>query len=200
MLPVSRSSSQIRPEVGSIIRLIIRSDVVLPQPDGPTSTVIWPDGATMSSWSTATVPSGYLLDTDSNRIIRSPPPCGPQAAEWSCADQPRRSEQLGEDASLPAHDAAEAATSDSRPSATAPSVEDGAGVAGAVATVMGTFVRAGLPSGGKVLPCGGRVAQSETLWKPLARWTRVAPGMRLRETRHSTAFQPNRPRPGRAIR
>ena len=45
---VSWSSSQIRPEVGSIIRLIIRSDVVLPQPDGPTNTVIWPDGATTS--------------------------------------------------------------------------------------------------------------------------------------------------------
>ena len=42
---MSLSSSQMRPEVGSIIRLIIRSDVVLPQPDGPTNTVIWPDGA-----------------------------------------------------------------------------------------------------------------------------------------------------------
>ena len=42
MLAVSVSSSQIVPDVGSIIRLIIRSDVVLPQPDGPTSTVILP--------------------------------------------------------------------------------------------------------------------------------------------------------------
>ena len=58
MLAVSVSSSQIVPEVGSIIRLIIRSEVVLPQPDGPTSTVIWPDGASSSSSSTATVPSG----------------------------------------------------------------------------------------------------------------------------------------------
>ena len=58
MLAVSVSSSQIVPEVGSIIRLIIRSDVVLPQPDGPTSTVILPDGASSSSSSTATVPSG----------------------------------------------------------------------------------------------------------------------------------------------
>ena len=40
MLAVSVSSSQIVPSVGSIIRLIIRSDVVLPQPDGPTRTVI----------------------------------------------------------------------------------------------------------------------------------------------------------------
>ena len=62
-LPVSLSSSQIRPEVGSIIRLIIRSDVVLPQPEGPTKTVIWPEGASRSSDSTATVPSGYFLPT-----------------------------------------------------------------------------------------------------------------------------------------
>ena len=55
---VSRSSSQMRPLVGSIIRLIIRRLVVLPQPDGPTRTVIWPDGASRSRWSTATVPSG----------------------------------------------------------------------------------------------------------------------------------------------
>ena len=37
---VSWSSIQIRPEVGSIIRLTMRSEVVLPQPEGPTSTVI----------------------------------------------------------------------------------------------------------------------------------------------------------------
>ena len=40
MVPVSWSSSQIVPEVGSIIRLTIRSVVVLPQPEGPTRTVI----------------------------------------------------------------------------------------------------------------------------------------------------------------
>ena len=57
-----------RPDVGSIIRLIIRRDVVLPHPDGPTSTVIWPDGASSDRSSTATVPSGYLLVTLSNRI------------------------------------------------------------------------------------------------------------------------------------
>ena len=33
-----------RPPVGSISRLIIRSVVVLPQPDGPTSTQISPVG------------------------------------------------------------------------------------------------------------------------------------------------------------
>src|SRR4051812_36624138 len=70
---VSWSSSQIFPLVGSIIRLIIRSDVVLPQPDGPTKTVIWPVGATRSRLSTATVPSGYCLVTPANLIIATPP-------------------------------------------------------------------------------------------------------------------------------
>ena len=56
------------PEVGSTIRLIIRSEVVLPQPDGPTSTVICPDGATRSRPSTAVVPSGYRFTTESNLI------------------------------------------------------------------------------------------------------------------------------------
>ena len=40
----STPSSRIRPEVGSISRLTILSDVVLPQPDGPTSTQILPAG------------------------------------------------------------------------------------------------------------------------------------------------------------
>ena len=35
-------STRIVPPVGSIMRLIIRSEVVLPQPDGPTNTVIRP--------------------------------------------------------------------------------------------------------------------------------------------------------------
>jgi len=46
-----------RPPVGAIMRFTIRSDVVLPQPDGPTIVVIWPVGASRSSASTATVPS-----------------------------------------------------------------------------------------------------------------------------------------------
>jgi hypothetical protein len=46
------------PDVGSISRLIIRIDVVFPQPDGPTSVVILPFGAVIVSLSTATVPSG----------------------------------------------------------------------------------------------------------------------------------------------
>src|SRR6476661_5622984 len=90
MLAVSVSSSQILPSLGSIIRLIIRSEVVLPQPEGPTSTVIWPVGASRLSSSTATVPSGYLLVTPSKTIMRanlmqgtdqrSPPETGPRPA------------------------------------------------------------------------------------------------------------------------
>ena len=38
IVAVSWSSSHMRPDVGSIIRLIIRKLVVLPQPDGPTKT------------------------------------------------------------------------------------------------------------------------------------------------------------------
>src|SRR5689334_22808978 len=65
---VSSSSSQTVPDVGSTIRLTIRSEVVLPQPEGPTRTVIRPDGATRSSPSTAVVPPGYRLTTESNLI------------------------------------------------------------------------------------------------------------------------------------
>ncbi len=66
---VSSPSTRMRPPVGSIIRLIIRKDVVLPQPDGPTNTVVWPVGASKLNPPTATVPSGYFLVTDSNVII-----------------------------------------------------------------------------------------------------------------------------------
>ncbi len=58
-----------RPEVGSTIRLIIRMDVVLPQPDGPTNTVSVPSGTSSVRSSTATVPSGYRLVTPANEII-----------------------------------------------------------------------------------------------------------------------------------
>ncbi len=64
----SLPSIRIVPDVGSIIRLIIRSDVVLPQPEGPTSTVMAPVGMVMERLPTATVPSGYLLVTSSNSI------------------------------------------------------------------------------------------------------------------------------------
>ena len=52
------SSRQWVPSVGSIRRLIIRSEVVLPQPLGPTKTIVLPSGTSRSSASTATVPSG----------------------------------------------------------------------------------------------------------------------------------------------
>src|SRR5690348_9511532 len=57
-----------RPLVGSTSRLIMRSVVVLPQPDGPTSTHTSPSGTNrLSSW-TATRPFGNCLVTASSRI------------------------------------------------------------------------------------------------------------------------------------
>jgi hypothetical protein len=44
-----------RPEVGSLSRLIIRIVVVLPQPDGPTKTTISPAGISSETSSTAGV-------------------------------------------------------------------------------------------------------------------------------------------------
>src|SRR5882757_5708292 len=70
---MSLPSIRIRPPVGSIMRLIIRSDVVLPQPDGPTNTVIRPASIVRSSLLTAIVPSGYCLVTAWNSITRDPP-------------------------------------------------------------------------------------------------------------------------------
>src|ERR1700687_4891258 len=58
------------PDVASIIRLIIRMDVVLPHPDGPTNTASVPLGTSRVSLSTATVPSGYSLVTSSKVIMR----------------------------------------------------------------------------------------------------------------------------------
>src|SRR5664279_4021954 len=83
----SRSSIQMRPLVGSIMRLIMRRLVVLPQPEGPTKTVILPDGAVRLRSSTAIVPSGYCLVTDSNRIIASPPHLEPLPTGELPADQ-----------------------------------------------------------------------------------------------------------------
>src|SRR6476659_6075469 len=57
------------PDVGSIIRLIMRIDVVLPQPEGPTNTVSVPSGTSRVRSSTATVPSGYCLVTASKVIM-----------------------------------------------------------------------------------------------------------------------------------
>ena len=64
----------IAPSVGSTIRLIIRSVVVLPQPDDPTRTVISPVGISIDRRSTAIVPSGNRFVTLSKRITtRSTP-------------------------------------------------------------------------------------------------------------------------------
>ena len=59
-----------------IMRLTMRSVVVLPQPEGPTSTVIWPVGASSVRLSTATEPSSPpspLLPSGS----RDPPGASP---------------------------------------------------------------------------------------------------------------------------
>jgi hypothetical protein len=66
---MSSPSIEIRPLVRSMVRLIIRSEVVLPQPEGPTNTVISLLGIRSESVSTATVPSGYCLVTSSNSIM-----------------------------------------------------------------------------------------------------------------------------------
>src|ERR1700742_632816 len=60
------------PAEGSIIRLIIRIEVVLPHPDGPTNTARVPSGTSSDRSSTATVPSGYFLVTRSKLIMCSP--------------------------------------------------------------------------------------------------------------------------------
>src|SRR5664279_1414790 len=83
----SLSLIQMRPLVGSIMRLIMRRLVVLPHPDGPTKTVILPDGAVRLRSSTAIVPSGYCLVTDSNRIIASPPRLVPEPTAELPVDQ-----------------------------------------------------------------------------------------------------------------
>ncbi len=53
-LVMSAPSREIVPSLGSIIRLIMRRVVVLPQPEGPTRTVIARSGMSKDSWSTAT--------------------------------------------------------------------------------------------------------------------------------------------------
>ncbi|GGW64441.1 hypothetical protein GCM10010503_47040 [Streptomyces lucensis JCM 4490] len=63
------------PSLGSTIRLIIRRVVVLPQPEGPTRTVIARSGMSSDNRSTATVPSGYRFVTESIRI-KTPKPFG----------------------------------------------------------------------------------------------------------------------------
>ena len=55
---MSSPSMRTRPEVGSTIRLIIRSRVVLPQPLDPTNTVVVCGGSWALKSATAVVPSG----------------------------------------------------------------------------------------------------------------------------------------------
>jgi hypothetical protein len=57
------------PEVGSTMRLIMRSSVVLPLPEDPTSTVVLRLGITALKSSTAIVPSGNCFDTERNSIM-----------------------------------------------------------------------------------------------------------------------------------
>src|ERR1700727_3865465 len=70
----SAPSTRTVPEVGSTIRLIIRIDVVFPQPDGPTKTVNDPAGIRIVRSSTATVPSAYFLVAWSKLINLLPSP------------------------------------------------------------------------------------------------------------------------------
>ena len=68
-LRTSSSPIVIVPEVGSISRLIIFSEVVLPHPDGPTNITISPAGMVRLSPSTAAVRwPAYRLLTFSRRI------------------------------------------------------------------------------------------------------------------------------------
>src|SRR5690606_19835807 len=69
-------------DVGSTSRLIIRSTVDLPQPDGPIRTTTSPAATVRSSFSTATVPSGYCLPRPS-RVIDSEVTEGSCRASWS---------------------------------------------------------------------------------------------------------------------
>src|SRR5690606_31080572 len=62
------------PLVGSTMRLIMRSSVVLPHPDDPTNTVVLREGSTRLKSSTASVPSGNLLITERNSIMSRPSP------------------------------------------------------------------------------------------------------------------------------
>jgi hypothetical protein len=60
--------------------LIIRSVVVLPQPELPSSTVISPLAISIVRLPTATVPSGYSLVTSLSAIMVSAPPPSTAAA------------------------------------------------------------------------------------------------------------------------
>src|SRR6478609_4674258 len=67
----SRPSTVMVPDVGSTIRLIIRREVVLPQPEGPTKTVMAPLSMDMLRSSTAAWPPWYVFVTLWNSIMAS---------------------------------------------------------------------------------------------------------------------------------
>src|SRR3954463_2157985 len=71
MPSVSRPSRKILPEEGGMRRLIIFIVVVLPQPDGPSSTQTSPAATSMVTASTAVVCPKTLL-TRSRRIMAAP--------------------------------------------------------------------------------------------------------------------------------
>lgn len=73
------SSISMSPLVGSTMRLIMRSSVVLPHPDDPTKTVVFREGMTRLKSSTARVPSGNSLVTLLNSIMARVD----QAATWT---------------------------------------------------------------------------------------------------------------------
>src|ERR1700759_4045599 len=100
-LATSAPSTPTVPDDGSAIRLIIRMDVVLPQPDGPTNTVSVPGGTSRFSRATATVPSSYTLWT-SWKTITDQLPIG-----WSklLSSSHFRAAWSGSTPSLPATDA-----------------------------------------------------------------------------------------------
>ena len=62
-------SISMTPAVGSTMRLIMRSSVVLPQPEEPTKTVVLREGSTRLKSSTARVPSGNSFVTERNSIM-----------------------------------------------------------------------------------------------------------------------------------
>src|SRR3984957_9861826 len=70
-------SIRIRPPEGSMSRLIMRSEVVLPQPEGPTSTQSSPSGTVKLSSATASESALYRLVTRSSSITveRLPSAC-----------------------------------------------------------------------------------------------------------------------------
>src|SRR4051812_33677735 len=72
------------PEVIEIIRLTIRIAVVLPQPEGPTSTQISPAGTVNESLSTAgSACPGYTLVASRNSSVAASRPAPWSGVDWA---------------------------------------------------------------------------------------------------------------------